>query len=79
MLIYIPMAKFMGDPEGQFLSLVALSRNESFMTERRRRISALGSRLQYNLPGNARALERGAAEPDAVDVILDSLRTGAWL
>ena len=75
----------MEDPEGHFSALVALARNHTFMTERRKRIAYLGSRLQYNFPGSiiSKINEHGSTSGsgvhrDAVDVIMNALKTGMW-
>lgn len=83
--VYMPMETFVEDPDTQFSALVALARNDTFMTEKRRRIARLGSRMQYRLPGSIDGSSNGSGAPgssgslpDAVDVVVDALKAGLW-
>lgn len=78
-LLYIPMKAFVAEPEKHFFSLVDLANNSTFMNERRARIAAIGSFLQYNVPGHfVRLKGNSKSEPDAVDVIISNLAGGVW-
>jgi hypothetical protein len=74
-LEYVPMEEFVLDPMRHIDALVKMSQDTVLMKQKRQKISALGSRMQYSLPGHNSA-KRIPIAKDAADVILEHLATG---
>lgn len=71
--ILMPYIEFMSDPSLAMQKLASYAVDEALMGRKRRCISEVAMRMQYNVPGKARLQGLGYGSKDAVDVILDRL------
>ena len=74
-VVHIPREQMIENPGREFEKLINLSFNESFVMERRKKISQIGHRFQYRVPtdGSFSEDQNKRETIDAVDVIIRSM------